>query len=50
MREITYTQALSEALQEEVARDEAVFSIGEDIGPVFGLGICGAGPRRDPAA
>ena len=34
MREITYTQALSEALREEMARDEAVFTIGEDIGPV----------------
>jgi pyruvate dehydrogenase E1 component beta subunit len=34
MRELTYTQALSEALQEEMARDETVFSIGEDIGPV----------------
>ena len=34
MREITYTQALSEALQEEMARDETVFSIGEDIGSV----------------
>jgi len=34
MREINYTQALSEALQEEMERDETVFSIGEDIGPV----------------
>jgi len=34
MRELTYTQALSEALQEEMARDETVFTIGEDIGPV----------------
>ena len=34
MREITYTQALSEALREEMVRDEAVFTIGEDIGPV----------------
>ena len=34
MREITYIQALSEALQEEIARDETVFQIGEDIGPV----------------
>lgn len=34
MRELTYTQALSEAIQEEMARDEAVFTIGEDIGPV----------------
>ena len=38
MREISYTQAMSEAIQEEMARDDTVFSIGEDIGPV-----------RDPA-
>ena len=34
MRQITYIQALGEALQEEMARDETVFQIGEDIGPV----------------
>ncbi len=34
MREITYTQAITEALREEMARDEDVFTIGEDIGPV----------------
>lgn len=34
MREISYIQALGEALQEEMARDETVFQIGEDIGPV----------------
>jgi len=34
MRELTYTQAMSEAITEEMARDETVFSIGEDIGPV----------------
>jgi pyruvate/2-oxoglutarate/acetoin dehydrogenase E1 component len=34
MREINYTEALSEAIQEEMARDETVFSIGEDIGSV----------------
>ena len=34
MRELTYTQAISEAIREEMARDETVFSIGEDIGPV----------------
>ena len=34
MREITYVQALGEALQEEMARDETVFQIGEDIGSV----------------
>ncbi|OGV72064.1 MAG: hypothetical protein A3K19_08230 [Lentisphaerae bacterium RIFOXYB12_FULL_65_16] len=34
MRPLTYTQALSEAIREEMERDETVFSIGEDIGPV----------------
>ena len=34
MRELTYVQALSEAIQEEMARDDKVFQIGEDIGPV----------------
>lgn len=34
MREITYAAAVAEALREEMARDERVFLIGEDIGPV----------------
>jgi pyruvate dehydrogenase E1 component beta subunit len=34
MRELTYTQAISEAIREEMSRDETVFQIGEDIGPV----------------
>ncbi|NOZ21367.1 MAG: alpha-ketoacid dehydrogenase subunit beta [Planctomycetes bacterium] len=34
MRELTYTQAMSEAIREEQERDETVFQIGEDIGPV----------------
>lgn len=34
MRELTYTQAMSEAIKEEMERDGTVFSIGEDIGPV----------------
>ena len=32
MREITYVQALNEALREEMKRDERVFVMGEDIG------------------
>ncbi|HEX9867342.1 MAG TPA: alpha-ketoacid dehydrogenase subunit beta, partial [Candidatus Tectomicrobia bacterium] len=31
MRQITYRQALQEALREEMQRDEAVFLLGEDI-------------------
>ena len=32
MREITYREAITEALDEEMARDSDVFLIGEDIG------------------
>ena len=32
MREITYLEAINEALTEEMARDEKVFIMGEDIG------------------
>ncbi len=34
MREITYAQAVSEALREEMERDETVFLMGEDLGSV----------------
>lgn len=36
-RELTMAQALNEALHEEMARDESVFMIGEDIGRSGGL-------------
>lgn len=32
MREITYREALNEALHEEMARDESVFVLGEEVG------------------
>ena len=32
MREITITKAISEAIDEEMARDSTVFLMGEDIG------------------
>jgi pyruvate dehydrogenase E1 component beta subunit len=35
VREITYKQAIQEALREEMRRDERVFLLGEDIG-VYG--------------
>ena len=35
-REVTYLEAISQALDEEMARDEAVFLMGEDIGPYGG--------------
>ena len=36
MREITYRQALNEALLEEMERDKRVFLMGEDVGPYGG--------------
>lgn len=36
MREITYAQAINEALREEMRRDERVFCLGEDIGFIGG--------------
>ena len=36
MREISYTQALNEALSQEMARDKNVFLLGEDIGQYGG--------------
>ena len=35
-REITFVQALNEALQEEMRKDDRVFIMGEDIGPYGG--------------
>ena len=32
MREITYAEAIREALREEMKRDERVYIIGEDVG------------------
>ena len=42
MREITYVEAINEALTEEMARDERVFIMGEDIGRGYGGGIFGS--------
>lgn len=36
MRQITYSEALNEALREEMTRDPRVFCLGEDIGPLGG--------------
>ncbi len=36
MREITYSQAINEAYDEELQRDPSVFIMGEDIGPYWG--------------
>ncbi len=39
MREITYTQAIHEAFDEEMARDPKVFIMGEDIGKFWGASL-----------
>lgn len=36
-REITYVQALNEAMQQEMARDSSVFVLGEDVGETGGI-------------
>ena len=37
MRTITYSDAINEALREEMARDENVFIVGEDVGTMGGV-------------
>ena len=37
MKKTTYIEAITEALDEEMARDERVFLIGEDIGIYGGV-------------
>lgn len=39
MKEITYRQALYEAIDEEMARDPMVFMLGEDIGKAWGAAL-----------
>jgi len=39
MREMTYVEAINEALMEEMTRDEKVFIMGEDVGGGYGGGI-----------
>jgi pyruvate dehydrogenase E1 component beta subunit len=40
MRDLTYVEALNEALREELSRDDRVFVSGEDVGPYGGnLGV-----------
>ncbi len=36
-RQITYREAIIEAMREELARDERVFLIGEDVGRIGGI-------------
>ncbi|MBA7700928.1 2-oxoisovalerate dehydrogenase subunit beta [subsurface metagenome] len=39
MREITFKEAITEAVDEEMARDPTVFIIGEDIGKWWGAAL-----------
>src|SRR2546428_7682360 len=46
-REVTYLEAISQALDEEMARDERVFLMGEDIGPYGGgFRVTGGVPQK----
>ncbi len=36
-RELTYAQAITEAMAQEMARDPAVIVLGEDVGPIGGI-------------
>ena len=43
MRELLYKDAIREAMDEELARDERVFLMGEDVGIVGGSFKCSVG-------
>ena len=46
-RELAFTQALNEALRQEMARDESVFLMGEDVGETGGIFSVSAGLMRE---
>ena len=46
MREITYAEAIREAMSEEMRRDENVYLLGEDVG-IYG-GACGVAHQCAP--
>ena len=46
-RELAFTQALNEALRQEMARDERVFLMGEDIGETGGIFTVSAGLMKE---
>ena len=45
-REITYREAIGEALQQEMSRDKRVFLMGEDLGVFYGGGSFGVTPKK----
>ena len=46
-REVAFTQALNEALRQEMARDERVFLMGEDVGETGGIFSVSAGLMQE---
>ena len=46
-RELAFTQALNEALRQEMARDERVFLMGEDVGETGGIFSVSAGLMKE---
>ena len=46
-RELAFTQALNEALRQEMARDESVFLMGEDVGETGGIFSVSAGLMQE---
>ena len=46
-RELAFTQALNEALHQEMARDERVFLMGEDVGETGGIFSVSAGLMKE---
>lgn len=42
-REISYVEAIREAIDQEMARDDSVFVIGEDVGKIGGIFACTRG-------
>jgi pyruvate/2-oxoglutarate/acetoin dehydrogenase E1 component len=39
MKEVTYSQAINEAIDEEMAKDATIFILGEDVGKHWGAGL-----------
>ena len=39
MKEITFVQAINEAVDEEMQRDPSVFILGEDVGKAWGAAL-----------
>ena len=40
MKELKYSEAINEALREEMRRDESVFTYGQDVELGYAFGVC----------